>query len=149
MVVMATRAQAQSFPPPIATSTLVALPPVPELRLSWPVSPLRFTYTQSEVTGYANGPLQLLRAEALWLDAPGLQLVTVGSQERAFELDCRLGCQPIVQRQLAFEARLPLPEFTPVVSSPYAYVRSSTLSTPSSARVSRQLTVGFAGALNF
>ena len=92
VLVVATQAHAQSLPPPIATSTLTILPAVPELRLSWPIAPLRFTFTQSEVTGYANGPLQLMRAEALWVDAPGLQLLTVGSQERAFELDCQLTC---------------------------------------------------------
>src|SRR4051812_17987747 len=94
-----TTASAQTLPPPMPTTSYVVLPPVPELRLSWPVAPLRFSFRAAEeLTGYGTGPLQLYRVESFWLDSPTLQLLTATGNERAFELDCRLTCQPIVKR---------------------------------------------------
>jgi hypothetical protein len=75
--------------------------------------------------------------------------LTAGSAERAFELDCRLTCQPIVKRVVDLEARLPLPHFSPAVGDNYAFVRSSSFSTSQSARFSRQLGAGLAGFFNF
>jgi hypothetical protein len=125
------------------------LPPLPRLQLTWPVAPLGFSFSQQEVGGYAIGPLQLFRAEALWLETPALRLLSVASAERAFELDCRLTCQPVVQRALALEARVPLPRLGPVVSNPYAFIRSSSFYTSQNPHFTRQLSAGFAGALNF
>jgi hypothetical protein len=126
-----------------------SLPTWPSLQLTWPVAPLQFTFTEMEIGGYTSGPLQLFRAESLWLQMPAFQLLTAGGAERAFELDCRLTCQPIVKRIVDLEARVPLPHFSPAVGDSYAFVRSSSFSPSPKARFSRQVGVGIAGFLNF
>ncbi len=122
---------------------------MPQLRLSWPVAPLSFSFSESEVTGYANGPLQLFRAESLWLRTPALQLLTATSAERDFELDCRLTCQPIVRHTFDLEAHVPLPAVNDKVPSTYAFVRSSAFYTSRNPHFSPQLKAGFGGSLNF
>lgn len=146
---LATPAHAQNSAPPAAPLQHATLPLVPSLRLNWPIRPLRFSFSEVEVGGYANGPLQLFRAEALWLQTPAFRLLTAGSAERAFELDCRLTCQPIVKRVIDLEARVPLPHFSPAVGDSYAFVRSSSFATSQNPRFSRQFGAGIAGALNF
>jgi len=149
-VLSATTANAQSLPPPIVTTSHVVLPPVPQLRLSWPITPLKFSFSAAEeLTGYGNGPLQLYRAESLWLDRPALQLLTASSSERAFELDCRLICQAIIKRVFDLEGRIPLPVSTAIVPNSYAFLRSSSFKTSQNPRFTQQLSAGFAGALNF
>jgi hypothetical protein len=147
-VALATSAQAQSLGPTrVATLGLpVTLPPVPELKLSWPIAPLRFSFTGSELAGYASGPLQLFRAESVWLQTPGFQLLTAGSAERAFELDCRLTCQPVVKHVFDLEARLAVPQLLPGVTDTHAYLRSSSYYTTQSTRSVRLLSAGLAGA---
>jgi len=148
--VFSTNATAQTLPPPLVTTSHVALPPVPQLHLSWPIAPLRYSFSASEeLTGYATGPLQLYRAESLWLETPALQLLTAGSSERAFELDCRLTCQRIVKRAFDFEARMPLPLMTSAVPNSYAFLRSSSFKTSQLPHFTQQLSAGWAGALNF
>jgi hypothetical protein len=149
-VVFSGTANAQTLPPPIVTTSHVVLPPVPQLHLSWPITPLRFSFSAAdELTGYATGPLQLYRAESLWLAAPALQLLTASSSERAFELDCRLTCQPIVKRAFDLEARVPLPVMTSAIPSSYAFLRSSSFRAAPTQRFTQQLSAGWAGALNF
>jgi len=142
-------ARAQSTPAPLFVApSLGPLSPVPELHLNWPVHPLRISFTASEESGYAAGPLQLFRFDALWVDAPWLKLATVTSAERAFELDCRLTCQPVVKRALDLEARLPLPALG-VTTGNYAYVRVGNFRTSQYARPVQELRAGFGGVLNF
>lgn len=152
---VAARAQAQA-PAVVATSPTTTrsleLPQVPSLRLTWPVTPLRFSFTGSEEGNYANGPLRLFRAESLWLHTPTLQLLTIGSAERDFELDCSgLTCQPVVKSGFAVEGRLALPRFSGAVPSSYAYVRASSYRTPQalSPRSVGLISAGFGGTLNF
>ena len=119
------------------------------MRLTWPLAPLAplaFSLSESEVGGYANGPLQLFRAESLWLRTPALRLLTATSAERAFELDCRLTCQPIVKRSIDLEARLPLPARGPRMTDNYAFVRYSSFKTANSARFAGHFGAGLAGA---
>src|SRR6478752_3172624 len=125
------------------------LPALPELRLHWPIAPLSYSFSQSEIGGYANGPLQLFRAESLWLQAPGLRLLTFASSERAFEMDCSLTCQPIAQRGVAVEGRVLLPRFSSLVREPYVFVRRSGFRTPQRPQATGALHVGFAGMLDF
>jgi hypothetical protein len=144
-------AQAQSLPPSQVATLLssTTLPHVPGLRLTWPIAPLKFSFSEVEITGYANGPLQLFRAESLWLQTPTFQLLSATSAERAFELDCRVTCQPIVKRVFDLEARMPLPNLGPSVTDTHAFVRSSSFYTSQSTAFTRQLGAGIAGALNF
>jgi hypothetical protein len=140
-------ALAQAAPPLLVLPSATALPSVPELRLDWPISPSRFSFTWHEELGYADGPLRLFRAEALWLTTPGLQLLTASSAERAFELDCRLTCQPIIRRAIDLELRMPLSTGA-AEDAPYAFVRTSSVNAQS-ASFRGLLGVGIAGALNF
>jgi hypothetical protein len=137
-------ARAQSTP-----ARAALLPPVPELRLKWPITPLAYHYTESEVGGYRNGPLQLFRAESLWLAPSRFRLLTYTSSERAFELDCSVTCQPVTMRGLGLEARWMLPDVMPVVSEPHLVVRSSGMRSPLSARAVGTVHVGVGGFLNF
>ncbi len=151
-VAWAAPARAQNVAPPPATAHAgVVLPPVPQLRLSWPVAPLRFSFSGTEVTGYANGPLRLFRAESLWLETPAFQLLTATSAERAFELDCSLTCQPIAKYTFDVEARVPLLRSSPdaTVTEAHAFLRSSSYYTSQSAHRAGLLTTGIAGTLNF
>lgn len=130
----------------LAPAHLAPLPRVPELRLKWPLSPLATRYVESEVVGYANGPLQLFRAESLWFRASRFQLLSFSSSERAFELDCRLTCQPIEARTLGLEGRLLLPSVTPAVSDLHLFARQSTLRTPLAPRASGLFKIGLGGS---
>ncbi len=132
-----------------ATARAVLLPPVPELRLKWPIAPLAYRYTESEIGGYRNGPLQLFRAESLWVRVPGLQLLSYASSERAFELDCSVTCQPVAVRGFGVEARLALPNVLPLVSEPHVFVRQSSARSPLQTRAVGALNVGLGGFLNF
>lgn len=142
------RAQQVGPAPPLSAPLLLPsrLPPVPELRLSWPIAPLKFTFIGTEVSGYRNGPLRLFRAESLWLRTPTFQLLTAGSAERAFELDCSVTCQPIVKHTFDVEARLSLPPVVPGVADPHAFLRSSAYYTTQSPRAAGLLSAGLAGA---
>jgi len=144
------RAEEPALPVVAAPSpTRTTLPPVPELRLQWPIVPLKFTFTGTEEGSYRNGPLRLFRAESLWLRTPSVQLLTATSAERAFELDCSVTCQPVAMRGLGLEARFLLPDAMPLVSQPHLVVRQSTMRQPLSARAVGTLHVGVGGFLNF
>lgn len=136
-------------PAPALAQNISTLPHVPELRLTWPIAPSSFSFTYTEVPGYAEAPLRLFRAESLWLQTPALQLLTIGSAERAPELDCRSTCQPVVQNTIQLEARVPLPALGPYVPATYAFLRQSAFYTSQNPRITRQLGAGFGGALNF
>lgn len=126
--------------------TAAVLPPVPELKLQFPVQPLRFSFTGAELGSYQSGPLRLFRAESLWLKTPRLQLLTFGAGERAFELDCRLTCQPVVQTVLALEGRFQLPSPAPALEDTHAFLRLSTARSPALPHRAGLLHAGVAGA---
>ena len=135
----------RSAPAPSSTLPVTVLPSVPELRLQWPISPLAFTFSGAELHAPGVAPLQLFSAQSLWLRTPALQLLTVGRAERAFELDCRLTCQPVVDHAVDLEARLPLPALLPSVGDAHAYLRSSSYYTSQSPQGVRLLSAGLAG----
>jgi hypothetical protein len=103
------------------TSRPSLLPAAPRLQLSWPVAPLSFSFRASQEGNYANGPLQLFRAESVWLRRGPFSLLSVSSGERAFELDCRSTCQPALERAMSLEARVHLYS-GPVVREVHGYV---------------------------
>lgn len=123
-----------------------ALPPVPELKLHFPLQPLRFTFTASEVGGYQSGPLRLFRAESLWLQTPALRLLTFSANERAYELDCRLTCEPIVKLSTGLEARLSVPNVAPGTQETHTFLRYSSATTSEGLRRHGLFEAGFAGA---
>ena len=138
----------QNLPAPVLTPAHVVLPPVPPLQLNWPIKPLSFSFSAYELNTYA-GPLQLYRAEALWLDTPAHKLLSAGTAELAYELDCRVTCQPVLKHDLDLEARMPLPALGDSAPKNYAFVRSSRFYTNQLGRGTGQLLAGFGSALSF
>jgi hypothetical protein len=122
------------------------LPPVPELKLHFPVQPVSFSFSGAEIGGYQSGPLRLFRAESLWLRTPGLKLLTFGANERAYELNCRLSCEPIVKLSMGVEARLSMPNLLPSLRDPHAYLRYSSQTDSEGIRRHSAFEAGFAGA---
>ena len=136
-------------PAPLPEGARTLLPPVPELRLRWPLAPRQFSFSAAEVPGYANGPLRLFKAESLWLSAGNLRLMTIGSVERATELDCRLTCQPVLAQTASLEARFNLPRVTDAVPSAYGFLRAGSYRPSSSGRSAGLIKTGIAGSFNF
>jgi hypothetical protein len=136
-------ARSQSAVPHRAT-----LPTVPELKLSWPIAPLSFTLSSQSLPQWGLSPITLYNAEALWLKRGPVELLTFGSTTRAFELDCRLTCQPMLQHGSGVEARLSLPA-VPFVQQPHAFVRYSRYQTSEVPRMGGVLHAGLAGAFDF
>jgi hypothetical protein len=132
--------------PTPARAQSAVLPPVPELKLQFPVQPLRFSFSGTEALGGQDGPLRLYRAESLWLKTPRLQLLTYGAGERALELDCRQLCQPIVQTVVATELRVLMPSPSPLVSDLHGYLRLSSGRTPVISNRHGLIHAGIAGA---
>lgn len=142
------RVEAQTLSPILIAPSLAPLPRVPELRLSWPLRPLRVDFSGTELTGYV-APLALFRFQSVWRDTGRLQLLTATAAERAFELDCRLTCQPVVSHLLELEGRVTLPGLGPSMPSSYVSLRSSSAYTSQSPRSSSLVRATFGGNLNF
>jgi hypothetical protein len=143
MLAASAPAHSQSAAPYRAT-----LPPVPELKLTWPVAPLSYTLTSQSLPQLGLSPITLYDAEALWLKRGPVGLLTFGSTTRAFELDCRLTCRPILMNSSGVEARLSLPA-GPLVKDPHAFVRYSRYQTSEVPRAGGLLHAGLAGAFDF
>lgn len=83
--------------------------PVPNrLTLTWPVRPLSFAYRGWDAGTSATGPLLAFEARSTWLQSGRLSLATTTAALPALELDCRLTCQPVLQRSAGVEARVQL-----------------------------------------
>ena len=152
LLVFALSAHAAEEPPaPVAppSGARALLPPMPQLRLRWPVAPKQFSFSASELSGSASGPLQLFRAESLWLSAGSLRLLTIGSVERSSELDCRLTCQPVLANTASLEARFSLPKLTSALPSNYAFLRAGSFSSGPGTGSAGLIKTGIAGTLNF
>jgi hypothetical protein len=76
-------------------------------------------------------------------------VLTATTAERAFELDCRLTCQPVVNRAIELEARLKLPGVGATVPSTYVSLRSSAGYASQSPRAAGLLRANFGGFLDF
>jgi hypothetical protein len=131
---------------PPARAQTATLPEVPELKLEFPIQPLRFSFTGAEVGSSTATPLRLFRAESLWLATPRLKLLTFTAAERAFELDCRLTCQPVVQTVVALEARFLLPSPVPAVKDAHLFLRATSTQSPTTRQRPSLIFGGLAGA---
>ena len=139
----------QALPPLFVAPSLAPLPPVPELRLSWPIHALQVDLWQDVIVGSADGRLQLYRLSSLWVDKPRLQLWTTNTAERALELDCRLTCQPVVNHALELEARAPLPGLGPHIPSTFVSLRASSNYNSQNASRAGLFRANFGGFLDF
>lgn len=122
------------------------LPPVPDLKLKFPIQPLSFSFSGAELGSYASGPLRTFRAESVWLQTAAFRLVTFSANERAYELNCRLTCQPIVMLSAGLEGRLSVPNLLPRTQSSHIFFRYSSLTTSEDVKRRGSYAVGFASS---
>jgi hypothetical protein len=117
---------------------------MPPLRLTWPM-PLAFSFTGHESIAYADGPLSTFRAEALWARRGPLALKSFASAQQSIELDCRLSCQPVLERSFGIEARLDLGSMG-ALRDTHVFLRGGVVATPW--RRSMKLDLGYGGSFH-
>jgi hypothetical protein len=81
------------------------LPELPELRLTFPSFAKSFTFGALAPSRF-DSAMPLWEAKAHWLEWDKLSLLIMGGVREALELDCRLLCEPFVERSLGTELRL-------------------------------------------
>ena len=81
------------------------LPELPDLRLTFPSFAKRFTFGALAPSRF-DSTLPLWEAKAHWLEWDKLSLLTMGGVREALELDCRLLCEPFIERSLGTALRL-------------------------------------------
>ncbi len=127
----ALRAEPKSAADPAGADTLGhELPALgPRLELRWPLSPQRVSFSLAQPIASADGPLQPYAAEAVWWSSGPLSLRSFDRVQQSFELDCRVTCQPVLERSLGVEARLELGGGG-VVPETHLFARGSLVQTP-------------------
>ncbi|MGC4089619.1 MAG: hypothetical protein QM756_17375 [Polyangiaceae bacterium] len=136
-----------------------APPPNPlwqRLELEFPLlRPLRFSFNAAPVAGYEQLALPTFRSESVWWQRGALSLQTFSQQAPAFELDCSVTCQPMLERTLGVEGRLELGGLGRAAPATNLYVRAQSSQVfPSAAGTGRPrtfslLSAGFGGLLDF
>jgi hypothetical protein len=109
--------------------------PSERLQLSWPVRPLRFTFTEVRPIGLtaALGPAEHFVAESVWWEAGRLSVRTRTESVEDLGLDCSgLTCLPTTELSVTGEVRLDLgaPASSRVVPETYAFTRYEQLARP-------------------
>jgi hypothetical protein len=119
-------------PARFALPSRLSLPPLypsERLRLTWPITPVRFTLTEILPIGlgFASGPTEYFVAESVWLEAGPLSLRTRTESTEAIELDCTsYTCAPVRELSLTTEARLDLGAISPAIPSTHLFWRHKT-----------------------
>jgi hypothetical protein len=131
-----------TFPDDLASRGLADT--MPPLRLTWPM-PLAFSFTGHESVAYADGPLSTFRAEAIWARRGPFALESFASAERSVELDCRLSCQPVLERSFGIEARLDLGSMG-ALRDTHVFLRGVAVALPW--RRSMKLDLGYGGSFH-
>lgn len=116
----------------------------PPLRLTWPL-PLAFSFTGHESIAYADGPLATFRSEAIWARSGPFALKSFASAEQSVELDCRLSCQPVLERSFGIEARLDLGSMG-ALRDTHVFLRGGVVALPW--RRSMKLDLGYGGSFH-
>jgi hypothetical protein len=161
-VLLSVTALAQQHPAPPVSLELPArlsLPPLypsERLRLTYPVTPLRFTFSEVRPLGLGatRGPSAYFTAESVWLEAGALSLRTRAESVEAIGLDCSgLTCVPTTELSVTGEVRLDLgaPAGSRVVPETYVYARHKRFMTPSqelAQPLPGQFQFGFGGLLD-
>ena len=81
------------------------LPELPELRLTFPSFAKSFTFGALAPSRF-DAAMPLWEAKAHWLEWNNVSLLTMGGVREALELDCRLLCEPFIERSLGMALRL-------------------------------------------
>jgi hypothetical protein len=155
-------ALAQELPaPPVrlelpARFSLPPLYPSERLRLTFPITPLRFSFAEVQPIGLgaARGPSAYFTSESVWFEVGVLSLRTRTESTEAIGLDCSgLTCVPTTELSVLGEARLDLgaPAGSRVVPETYVYARHRQFMTPSEGSAKPrpgQFQLGFGGLLD-
>jgi hypothetical protein len=131
--------------------------PSERLRLSFPITPLRFTFSEVRPIGLgaALGPAPYFRAESVWFESGALSLRTRTESVEGLDLDCiGLTCAPTTELSVTGEARIDLgaPAGSRVVPETYVYARYKHLANPGGGFAkprAGQLQLGLGGLLDF
>jgi hypothetical protein len=99
------------------------------LELTWPLAPKRMSFSASEYLPPLGAPVQLFEADAVWWESGPLSIRTFGRVQEAFELECRLVCEPVIEQSLGLEARLELGS-AGVISEAHLFARSELVVMP-------------------
>jgi hypothetical protein len=140
-ILLGATAAAQGLPPSSARlelPTRLSLPPLypsERLRLTFPITPLRFTFSEVRPIGLgaALGPTAYFTAESVWLESGALSLRTRTASVEAIGLDCAgLTCAPTTELSVVGEARLALGALagSRVVPETYVYGRYQQFASP-------------------
>lgn len=122
------------------------LPPLmPRLQLTWPIAPQRLSFDLSRPILSADGPLQPYHYQATWWRSGPLELLSFQSVDQSFELECRLTCQPVIERSWGAEARYHLGG-SGAVPDPYLFARRAVVLSP--LKTEGRLLVGLGGQLD-
>lgn len=139
---------------PGSANALSGTPRLPRLELQYPsLLPLRSTFSTAPTPGYEMQMLPTFQHETVWWQSGALSLRSVTQAAPAFELDCTLGCQPLIERSAGAEARLQLGgRSASVVPSYHLFLRVDRHQAPSAASDARfraaRVQFGLAGLLD-
>jgi hypothetical protein len=140
-----------------ARFSLPAFYPSERLRLTFPVTPRRFTFSEVRPIGLGAdlGPTRHFTAESVWLESGALSLRTRTESAESLGLDCSgVTCMPATELSITAEARLNLgsPAGLRVVPETYVYARYKHLANPGGGFAmprAGQLQLGLGGLLDF
>lgn len=145
---------ADADPPSRASGSLRSAPPRLELKLPF-LAPLRFSFSSDPVPGFEALRLGTYRAESVWFEAGKLSLRTFGHVAPTLELDCALGCRPMLERVAGVELQLGLGGLGRTVPASYLFLRGQSahagplLTGAKAVQKSGLLSLGIGGLLDF
>jgi hypothetical protein len=162
MLLGATAAAEELPAPPVrlelpARFSLPAFYPSERLRLTFPITPLRFTFSEVRAIGLgaALGPTGHFTAESVWLESGALSLRSRTESVESIGLDCTgLTCAPARELSVTGEARLDLgaPGGLRFVPDTHLYARYKRFANPGGGLTkprAGQLQLGLGGLLDF
>jgi hypothetical protein len=163
VMLLGATAVAEELPaPPVrlelpAQLSLPPLYPSERLRLTFPITPVRFTFSEVRPIGLAAalGPTGHFTAESVWLEIGALSLRSRTESVEGIGLDCTgLTCAPTTELTVTGEARLDLgaPAGSRFVPDTHLYARGKQFASPGGGFTkprAGQLQLGLGGFLDF
>jgi hypothetical protein len=99
--------------------------PAQRLELKFPLlEPVRFSFSAASAPGYEMWRLPTYELDGIWFEKGAFSLHSIGRAAPAFELDCTLLCQPVLEQSMALEPRLAVGSFGPHVPATWITLRA-------------------------